>query len=136
MALNHRSVLVTLVLASALLAACTGGGGGTAAGKPAGGGGGGAAQNVEVKGLDTLKFDPATLTVRSGQPVHLTLTSTGSLVHDWVVDNLDGKKVSIEAAGGQSASTDFTPSAAGTFQFYCSQPGHREAGMVGTLTVQ
>jgi uncharacterized cupredoxin-like copper-binding protein len=135
MALNYRSVLVALVLASALLAACTGGGGGTAAGKPAGGGGG-ATQNVEVKGLDTLKFDPATLTVRSGQPVHLTLTSTGSLAHDWVVDNLDGKKVSVEAAASQSTSTDFTPSAAGTFQFYCSQPGHREAGMVGTLTVQ
>ena len=135
MALNSRSILVTLILASALLAACSGGGGGAAAGKPAAKGGG-AAQNVEVKGLDTLKFDPATLTVRSGQPVHLTLNSTGSLVHDWVVDNLDGKKVSVEAAGGQSASTDFTPSAAGTFQYYCSQPGHREAGMVGTLTVQ
>jgi plastocyanin len=132
---KHRLILVAVVLAGATLAACGGGGGGASAAKPAAGGGG-AAQNVDIKGLDTLKFDPATLTVRSGQPVHLTLASTGSLVHDWVVDNLDGKKVSVEAAAGQSASTDFTVSRAGTYQFYCSQPGHREAGMVGTLTVQ
>ena len=26
--------------------------------------------------------------------------------------------------------------AAGSYQFYCREPGHKEAGMVGTLTVQ
>jgi uncharacterized cupredoxin-like copper-binding protein len=25
---------------------------------------------------------------------------------------------------------------AGTYEYYCNVPGHREAGMVGTLTVQ
>jgi nitrite reductase (NO-forming) len=122
-----------IILSSVLLAACSGGSA-TASGGSAPSSGG--PQNVALKGLDTLKYDPATVTVKNGSPVHLTLSSTGTLIHDWVVDSLDGKKVSVEAAGGQSASVDFTPAKAGTYQFYCSQPGHREAGMVGTLTVQ
>jgi len=133
--LKRRFTTLAIVSALALVLGC--GGGGSAA-KPAGpaGGGAGAAQNVTVKALDTLKFDPATLSVRSGAPVHLTLENSGTLIHDWVVDNVGGQKVSVEADGGKSASTDFTPTTAGTLQFYCSQPGHREAGMVGTLTVQ
>ena len=127
-----RTLLVGLALLALLLAGCSGGG--AAANKPATTSGG--AQDLTIKGLDTLKFDPATLTVKSGAPVHLTLTNTGALVHDWVIDDLDGKKVAVEAAGGKSAAIDFTPSKAGSYPFYCSQPGHTEAGMKGTLTVQ
>jgi|SRR5919198_3073774 uncharacterized cupredoxin-like copper-binding protein len=126
----RRGAPTALVLASLMLAACAGGGGG-AAGKPAGGG----PQNVTVKGADTFKFDPATVSVRSGAPVHLTLDNTGALVHDWVVDDLDGKKVAVEAQPGRSVSADFTPTKPASYEFYCSQPGHREAGMKGTLTI-
>ena len=128
--MTRVAAIGSLLLVSLMSVACTGGGGGGA--KPAGGG----AQNVDVQGADTLKFTPEAVTVKSGSPVHVTLRSTGSLVHDWVVDSLDGKKVSVEANGGQSASADFTPSRAGSYEFYCSQPGHKDAGMKGTLTVQ
>lgn len=131
--------LFACAIATGLVISGCAGGGGAASSKPAGGsgGGGGQAQNVTVKSLDTLKFDPATITVKSGSPVHLTLDNSGAaLVHDWVIDDLDGKKVSVEAQPRQTASLDFTPSKPGTYQFYCSQPGHKEAGMVGTLTVQ
>lgn len=125
-----------LVLATSLIVSACAGGGGAASSKPAGGGGG-QAQNVTIKSLDTLKFDPATATVRSGSPVHLTLDNSGAaLIHDWVIDDFEGKKLSVEAQPRQTATLDFTPTKAGTYQFYCSQPGHKEAGMVGTLTVQ
>ena len=40
------------------------------------------------------------------------------------------------AQPGQSANIMFTPSAAGTYQVFCDQPGHQAAGMVGQLVVQ
>ena len=83
-----------------------------------------------------LKFEPARITVKSGTPVRLTLTNDGALDHDWVVDNLDGKTVRVDAKSKASATVEFTPTASGTYEFYCSVPGHREAGMKGTLVVQ
>jgi uncharacterized cupredoxin-like copper-binding protein len=123
---------VCLTLFSLVLAACSGGAG--AASKPADTGTG--PQDVSIRGLDTLKYEPTTLTVRSGRPVHLTLNNPGALIHDWVIDNLDGNKVAVEAAPSKTATLDFTPSKAGSYEFYCSQPGHKEAGMKGTLVVQ
>jgi uncharacterized cupredoxin-like copper-binding protein len=123
--------LSALLLGAVALAAC---GGQPATGKPAGGAS--SAQAVTVKSLDTMKFDPATITVRANSPVGVTLDNSGAgLVHDFVIDNLGGTKVHIEAQPNQKATGQFTPTAPGTYQFYCAQPGHKEAGMVGTLTV-
>ena len=101
-------------------------------------------------------FAPAQLTVASGQPVELNLQNTGAVEHDWSVREIDlaGKPIATEttsgghasdmhgapklhvaaSAGGQGKLT-FTPSKAGTYEFYCSVAGHKEAGMTGMLTV-
>jgi uncharacterized cupredoxin-like copper-binding protein len=121
------------VLALAAATAC--GGGSTAASKTASGSASSAPQDVTVKGTDQLKFQPATLTARANAPIHLTLDDSGdALVHDFVIDNAGGKQFKIEAQPNAKATGDFTVPA-GTYTFYCSQPGHREAGMTGTLTV-
>jgi uncharacterized cupredoxin-like copper-binding protein len=122
-------VAIVLLLGAALLTACAGGSQ-AAASKPA-------TSAVTVKSADTMRFDPATITVRAGQPVRLTLDNRGSaLVHDWTIDNLDGKKVQAKANPNQQATVEFTPTQPGTYEFYCSEPGHKEAGMVGRLVVQ
>jgi uncharacterized cupredoxin-like copper-binding protein len=125
---------VSLLLASVILVACAGGGGGGGA-KPAGGPGG-AGQNFEVRALDTMRFEPATLSIRTGSPVSITLNNVGVIVHDLTIDNMGGQSFQVLANGGQRANGQFTPSSAGAIEFYCSQPGHKEAGMAGTLTVQ
>jgi uncharacterized cupredoxin-like copper-binding protein len=95
----------------------------------------GSAQSATVKGTDQMRFEPSTLTVRANAPVTLTLDDTGTvLVHDFTIDNLGGQKVSVKAQPNSKATGAFTPTA-GTYPFYCAEPGHREAGMVGTLTV-
>jgi uncharacterized cupredoxin-like copper-binding protein len=127
-------IRVCPLLASVMLIACAGGGGGGA--KPGPGAGGGAAQNFEVRALDTMRFEPANLSVRTGSPVSITLNNVGVIVHDLTVDNIGGQSFQVLANGGQRASGQFTPPSAGTLEFYCSQPGHKEAGMTGTLTVQ
>jgi plastocyanin len=112
--------LALSLLAVAFLAAC-------------GGGGGGGAQDFVVRGQDSFTFDPATLTATVGQTVNVTLDNVGVLEHNFVIDELNVRLGPIQ--GGQQSSGSFTPDAAGSYTYYCDVPGHREAGMVGTLTV-
>jgi uncharacterized cupredoxin-like copper-binding protein len=111
-----------------MLAACSGGQ--ASASKPAV-----SVQNVTVKTSDQMRFEPATLAVRANTPVSLTLDNSGSaLLHDFTIDNVGGQQVHIQAQANSRGTGQFT-APAGTYQFYCSQPGHKDAGMVGTLTV-
>lgn len=55
-----------------------------------------------------------------------------SVVHDIVIDGKgEGKEVKDGAVSKFTA--NFTP---GTYEYFCSIPGHREAGMEGKLTVK
>ena len=87
--------------------------------------------------MDTMKFDPATLTAKAGQPIQLTLDNSGSqLIHDFYITDGVSQPVQLSAQPGQKANTTFTISQPGTYTYYCNQPGHRQAGMQGTLTIQ
>jgi mono/diheme cytochrome c family protein len=52
--------------------------------------------------------------------------------HDIVIDG-KGKGAVVKDGGISKFSADFAP---GTYTFYCSVPGHRQAGMQGKLTVK
>jgi len=107
-------------------------GGGAASPAAGGAPAGDAPTTVDVKTVD-LKFEPAEFTVAAGVDVTVNLTNDGALPHDFTID--DPAVASEEIAGG--ASTTFTMNLpAGTYDFYCSIPGHKEAGMVGTVTAQ
>jgi uncharacterized cupredoxin-like copper-binding protein len=128
----RRLVLSVALLGTLVVTAC----GGQAQGQvnKAGGAPGDSGQ-ITVKSTDQMRFEPPNVTVRVNTPVRLTLDNSGSaLIHDWVIDDLGGKKVAVEAQPRQRASVEFTAPSAGTFPVYCAQPGHREAGMVGQLT--
>lgn len=113
---------------------------------------------------DTFKYDPTAITVKVGEPVQLTIKNKGAIEHDFVIDKIKIKDVVQQAvdgmqmddmpgmdhhddanhkhyslhvatpAGGSSVIT-FTPTQAGTYEFFCTVKGHQEAGMTGTLTV-
>jgi plastocyanin len=123
--------LAALALVSALTTACAG----SSAAGPADTKSGGGTQPVEVKATDALRFEPATITVKRGTPVQLTLVNSGALEHNWVVDSLGGKRVELDAQPKTSASVEFTTAGPGSYEFYCSIPGHREGGMKGSLVV-
>ena len=87
------------------------------------------AREVEVTAT-SFAFDPDEITVMAGEDIAIVLTSD-DLLHDFTIDELD-VKVAIDASA--NAVGTFTVEE-GTYEFYCSIPGHRESGMVGTLVV-
>ena len=84
---------------------------------------------------DQLVFDTSNLTAKAGK-VTINFTNDSSLTHDVVLINSSNKILgqTPEFDGGtKSFSATLKP---GTYTYYCSVPGHRQAGMQGTLTVK
>ena len=80
--------------------------------------------------LSNTSFHPATLTVPSGR-VTVELTNHDLFWHSFTIDQ---PAVSVDVpVGGTRRVTFAVPP--GSYQFYCRVPGHRQAGMVGTLRV-
>ncbi len=135
-----RFLVVALASLVPVLVACGGGGGGgSVASSSAQNGSSSGAQQVTVKGMDTMKFDPATVSVKAGQPIQVTLDNTGQVLHDFTVEQAQGvpRRVQVAAQPGQKATSQpFTIATPGTYTFVCSQPGHAAAGMQGKLVVQ
>jgi uncharacterized cupredoxin-like copper-binding protein len=104
---------------------------------PAGGAASAPPQQLTVKSMDTMMFDPSTLTAKAGQPIQVTLdNSSGKLAHDFDITDGVSQPVMVTAQPGQTANVTFTINTPGTYMFFCNQPGHEQAGMKGTLTVQ
>jgi nitrite reductase (NO-forming) len=87
--------------------------------------------NVTIKATE-FKFSPTAINVPMGQKVTITLDNTGVVEHD-VTFQSGG--FTVAAKPGQTTTADFTFDKAGVFDFFCSIPGHKDAGMKGTLTV-
>jgi plastocyanin len=80
-----------------------------------------------------LSFSPAELQAAAGQPFELTLHNAGRIAHNVTID---APGVRLAVAAGQTASVTVEALEPGTYPFYCSVSGHRQAGMAGTLTVR
>lgn len=131
------SAMVALVLA---LAACGGGGaanntGGNTTGSTGGEETTAAVQELALEGGNELKYNPEAISASVGD-VNITLNNTGALEHNIIwEEGGDPAEPFVYTTGGETASNTRTFDAPGDYGFYCSIPGHREAGMVGTLTI-
>jgi plastocyanin len=140
--MKKASVLLAVTVLAALgLAACGGGDDNetTAASTPAqtapSGGGGGAALDVSTPSGSDLAFDQKSLSAKAGN-VTINFDNKQSLQHDVAVADSSGKvlgQTDLVSSGTTSTTVSLT---AGTYTFYCTVPGHKEAGMEGTLTVK
>ena len=83
-----------------------------------------------VSGRNTL--DQAELRGRVGETVALRLENGDTQTQSF---DIDAFNVHVPMPTGSPALALFTPTAPGTYTFYCRIPGHTEAEMVGTLTV-
>jgi len=147
------AALLALVLAAFALAACGGGDDTTSSstepapeattegnanaggGSEEAGGGGGATLSFEADPEGTLAYTTTEATTKAGK-VTVEFNNPQALTHDVAIEDSSGKEVGkteLIADGSDSTTVDLKP---GTYPFYCSVPGHREAGMEGTLTVK
>lgn len=139
------SVLV-LALASLALVACgssssssssntTTSESGAAAGEGEKAAGGGGTVSVETDPNGQLAYTTTTATAKAGN-VTIDFNNPQPLEHDVAIEDSSGKVVGqteLVGEGSTSAPVKLKP---GTYHYYCTVPGHREAGMEGTLTVK
>jgi plastocyanin len=82
-----------------------------------------------------LKFIPSSLTAKAGE-VSIAFTNSSSLGHNLTIASPSGSVIAATPTfqgGTKTISVNLKP---GSYTFYCSVPGHREAGMQGTLVVR
>jgi uncharacterized cupredoxin-like copper-binding protein len=79
------------------------------------------------------KFDQAELHATAGETVALRLENADASGHSFDIDEFN---LHVSMPAGEAGLALFTPTTPGRYTFYCSIPGHREAGMVGTLVVE
>lgn len=110
-----------------------------------------AAQKIEVKLTDTLKVEPADMTVRAGQPVTFVVTNTGAIDHEFYLGDeamqaeqekmmMSGQMAHDTADGislkpGETKELTYTFEAAGQTLAGCHVAGHYAGGMKATITV-
>jgi uncharacterized cupredoxin-like copper-binding protein len=90
-------------------------------------------RQVDVSGTE-FRFTPSSITLKEGERVRVVFTNIGSAPHDFTIEGLGIKTKVI--GSGQTDSIEFVAPASGNYTFFCSVPGHRQAGMEGNIKVE
>lgn len=100
-----------------------------------GGAAGAAAVKFEADPSGNLAFTTTEATAKSGK-VTVDFTNQSPIPHDVALEDEAGETIAqteTVAEGADSTTAELKP---GKYTFYCTVPGHRQAGMEGTLTVK
>lgn len=148
--MKRITLLLILLAGLPVLAACSGGGAVDSSPPP---------QAITLVATD-IAYDVERIEAGAGQTIRLTLDNQGVLEHDFSITEipLSGEAtvmepadetadhdmghvanepaVHVAAPAGGQAGVEFTPTAPGEYEFNCTVPGHREAGMHGVLIVK
>jgi plastocyanin len=95
----------------------------------------GGALTLSADASGALKFNTTTLTAKAGK-VTVDFTNSSPLSHNVTIAASTGAVLGNTPTfqgGTKSLTLNLKP---GTYTFYCSVPGHRQAGMQGTLVVK
>lgn len=108
---------------------------------------------VEVRMLDELRFEPASVEVQVGETITFEVVNAGQIAHDFTLgDEAAQDAHDAEMAEGMAGMGHEEPnsmvldpgetgqltwhfSAPGSILYGCHIPGHYAAGMVGTITI-
>jgi plastocyanin len=93
------------------------------------------ALSLEANPEGQLKYNKTSLTAKAGK-VSIDFTNMSPLGHNVTIESSAHKildALPTFQGGSKTLTLDLKP---GTYKFFCSVPGHRMAGMEGTLTVK
>jgi plastocyanin len=99
------------------------------------GGGGTSTLEFEADPNGELAYTSTSESAKAGK-VTVEFKNPQALTHDVAFEDSSGKEVGateLIADGSDTTTVDLKP---GTYTYFCTVPGHREAGMEGTLTVK
>jgi plastocyanin len=97
--------------------------------------GGGGALTVAADPQGALKFSTTSLTATAGSD-KITFVNQSPVGHNLTIADANGAVVGASPTFSGSSKTVSVTLKPGTYTYYCSVPGHRAAGMQGTLTVK
>ena len=80
---------------------------------------------------DDFAFAPDAITMQAGEDVTIVLTAE-DIQHDFSVKGVGHV---VHAKKGKTAQGGLRITKPGTYKFWCTVRGHRQAGMTGTITV-
>ncbi len=107
--------------------------------------------------MTNFAFTPSVLEVNAGEVLEIAIQNAQPVLHDFTIEKIDADvHISYLAGTNEHAHTEAQADAdvhfaltepgsgvvhmkinePGEYVFYCTVPGHREAGMEGTLTVR
>ncbi|MBA3864843.1 MAG: cupredoxin domain-containing protein [Solirubrobacterales bacterium] len=111
-------------------------GGEEGAGQEAEGGSAGSASALDIETASSgLAYSSKSATAKAGM-VTVDFTNSQAIPHDVAIEDSGGEVVGqteLTSEGSESTEVELKP---GTYTYFCTVPGHREAGMEGTLTVK
>ena len=90
-----------------------------------------ATEALVVESYD-IYFEPTELTIPADTDVTVSLPNVGVTLHNFAVDELG---IDVDIAPGATEQVVIN-APAGEYEYYCNVPGHKQAGMLGTLTVE
>ncbi len=97
-----------------------------------------------------FQYHPSNVSLNKNETVLLTLENSDNIEHDLEIQDLEVKTLDrishehhgvkknlfhLHAKANSSSQLTFTPLKSGTYKFYCTIPGHKESGMIGSITV-
>jgi plastocyanin len=97
--------------------------------------GGGSALSLSSNSEGQLAYSTKSLSAKAGK-VTIDFTNNAPLSHNMTVESPSGSVVGATPTfqgGSKTLSLNLKP---GTYKYYCTVPGHRQAGMEGTLVVK
>ena len=109
-------------------------------------------RTVNVDMGDTMRFSPASLTVKQGETVRFVVKNNGKTMHEMVLGTMKELKEHAElmkkhpgmehdepymahVAPGKTERIVWQFNRAGEFYYGCLVPGHFDAGMIGKINV-
>lgn len=88
---------------------------------------------IRISGIE-MAFVPAAVTTTPGRH-EFVYTNDGAVYHELAVVGPDGAVLAAYSIAAGSEQTFDLDLKAGDYKLLCREPGHMEAGMVGTMTV-
>jgi uncharacterized cupredoxin-like copper-binding protein len=112
-----------------------------------------ASKTINVKILDTMRFEPAEIQVKPGQTVKFVVTNTGKIRHEFGIGTRDEQKAHAEmmladpqmkheggsvitVEPGETKELVWRFGKPGTYEAACQVPGHYPAGMMARVIVK